>query len=114
MRTLNHRRAARGSSGYMCWSLLDGSATLRMPWSDLMPNGHLSYDELAAVYTTLHDFEAALARSAERGEDETMPAMPTPNAQLVHLDDGEFHAELARRVTAYKGMLQRKAEYANG
>lgn len=92
----NHRRApARGGSGYMCWSVLDGTATLQMPWSDIIPSGHVDMDHLSNVYRSLHEFEDRL-REREH-DDETMPVLPTPNTKIMHLDNTVFDAELAAR-----------------
>jgi len=107
-----HRRAsARGESGYLCWSVMDGAATLQMPWSDVIPSGHVDMDHLSAVYTALREFETRLREQA--WDDETMPTLPTPNAKIMYLDNAAFGVDLALRLVAYKKRL-REMESVHG
>lgn len=101
-----HRRApARGDSGYLCWSVMNGAATLQMPWSDVIPSGRVDMDHLSTVYTALHEFEKRLL--GREHDDETMPALPTPNTKIMYLDNAAFNTALATRLATYKDKLQR-------
>jgi hypothetical protein len=105
MSKYHHRAPARGESGYLCWSVMNGTATLQMPWSDVIPSGRVDMGHLSTVYTALHKFEEHLLEREH--DDETMPALPTPNAKIMYLDNAAFNTELATRLTAYKDKLQR-------
>ena len=80
----------------MCWSVMDGTATLQMPWSDILPAGHMDRDHLSTVYQALRDFEKRLLERKEN--DETMPVLPTPNTRVLHLDNATFNTDLANRL----------------
>lgn len=107
------RGTKQGRPGYLLWSILDGRATLRVPWQDLLKDGKNHSPTLEMVRVALIEFERDLAEYRGHGSDR-VPALPTPNARMVELDTEEFYVDLARRLEEYKRteQAQRSAEGA--
>jgi hypothetical protein len=105
VKVTNHRRAARGSS-YLCWSLLDGMATMRIPWSDILPDGRLD----AELVNRLRAFERQVAE-LRQGDD--WPPLPTANAKIHRIDNSVFERDLTVRLESYRNSL-RFQEVENG
>lgn len=96
---VNHRRAAERGS-YLCWSILDGTVTIRMPWTDVLVDGRLP----AQTYDTLRKFERQVEERIDKGQ--AWPDLPTPNAVVTQIDNTAFERDLRHRREVYVNAMR--------